>query len=461
MKRKIYTTLLFCTVSILIFTVYNFYTKRPFLSLYGKKALFEKKATEMLISSTYSKMGLVHELALSQELAERDFLRSENSRLKNLLDLKESKSPRISARILFNSLDTESGNIVVHVDSDADTTPIQKNDPVFAGEGTVLVGFILRKEKEVSQNNTRFSVSLVSAPHTVTMGYVKLENSEKESTQTNPIVQEVYRGSILGQGSGTMEMRIPTGIAILPDSAVYTEDDFLVGYVVDIKKGSQNEQVVNILSLVNITQSCDIFFERFIFFAILFLLIMKLLFASDHAGFEMKTDLISYCKSHGYEIEDIGPFSYNENDDYPEFMHACAHRMQDLLHKDVDVRAVVLGGSGQGEALVMNRYRGIRAVVYYGGYEDIVKLSREHNDANAISFGARFIDTDTAKKALAVWLETEFTQGERHERRILDIDREKKKVLFDIVRFVFLLSYFFFFAFTIFCVYKDMFGIEF
>jgi ribose 5-phosphate isomerase B len=83
---------------------------------------------------------------------------------------------------------------------------------------------------------------------------------------------------------------------------------------------------------------------------------------------------------------------------------------------------VVLGGSGQGEAMTANRHKGVRAAVLHSYNSDIVRLSREHNDANVLSFGARFLNERKTKKALKLWLETPFSAEERHERRIKKID---------------------------------------
>ncbi len=146
----------------------------------------------------------------------------------------------------------------------------------------------------------------------------------------------------------------------------------------------------------------------------------KIYIASDHAGFELKEKLIAYLvEDLGREVSDEGAFEYNEQDDYPDFVSKVAQKVSD---NPEDSLGIVLGGSGQGEAIVANRFKNIRATVYYGGNRDIIRVSREHNDSNILSLGARFLDNKTAKKAVTVWLNTEFSEDERHIRRINKID---------------------------------------
>jgi ribose 5-phosphate isomerase B len=145
---------------------------------------------------------------------------------------------------------------------------------------------------------------------------------------------------------------------------------------------------------------------------------MKIYLASDHAGFKYKEALLSTLAQMGHEVVDKGAFAEDPADDYPAFIRAAAK----AVANEKGTRAIVFGGSGQGEAMVANRMAGIRAAVYYGGSLDIIKLSREHNDANILSLGARFISLDEAKSAVALWLETAFSGDERHMRRIADID---------------------------------------
>lgn len=147
---------------------------------------------------------------------------------------------------------------------------------------------------------------------------------------------------------------------------------------------------------------------------------MRIYLGADHAGFELKEKLKSYLIETGYDAEDIGNFVYDEKDDYPDFIRKAA----DAVAKDPENnKGIILGGSGQGEAMVANRVKGIRAAVVFNYNEDIIRLSREHNDANVLSLAARFLSEEEAKKIVKLWLETEFLGEERHKRRILKIDK--------------------------------------
>lgn len=145
----------------------------------------------------------------------------------------------------------------------------------------------------------------------------------------------------------------------------------------------------------------------------------KIYIASDHAGFELKGKLINYLESEGYVIQDMGPFFFEPGDDYPDFISLAA---REVSHSPEYSLGVVIGGSGQGEAIVANRFPRIRANVYYGGSLESVKLAREHNDANILSLGARFMNEEEAKGALKLWLETPFSGEDRHIRRHMKIE---------------------------------------
>lgn len=147
---------------------------------------------------------------------------------------------------------------------------------------------------------------------------------------------------------------------------------------------------------------------------------MKLYFASDHAGFDLKNVLMNFAVTElGHEVEDCGAFTYDEIDDYPDFVNSAIANMQAASG---EAKAIILGGSGQGEAMCANRFQGARAMVYYGGPTEVIIHSREDNDANVLSLGARFINEDEAKNALNLWLSTPFSGEERHSRRIAKLD---------------------------------------
>ena len=145
---------------------------------------------------------------------------------------------------------------------------------------------------------------------------------------------------------------------------------------------------------------------------------MKIYIGSDHAGFELKEKLIPFLKELRHEVEDMGAHSYDPNDDYPDFVRPVA----EAVSKDSEARGVVLGGSGEGEGIATDRFNGVRTAVWYGGNMEPLKLSREHNDANILSLGARFVNEDEAKEAIKLWLETPFSGDERHVRRIGKLD---------------------------------------
>lgn len=142
---------------------------------------------------------------------------------------------------------------------------------------------------------------------------------------------------------------------------------------------------------------------------------MKIHVATDHAGFVHKQNLVQYLNEQGIEVIDHGALELVEGDDYPDYVTLCA---QAVAADPDESMGVIFGGSGQGEAMCANRVSGIRAVVYYGGPSDIITLSREHNAANILSIGARFVSSQEAVDAVSLWLSTPFAADERHVRRL-------------------------------------------
>ncbi len=160
---------------------------------------------------------------------------------------------------------------------------------------------------------------------------------------------------------------------------------------------------------------------------------MKIYFASDHAGFELKNELLAFVRDELHlEVQDCGALVYDPNDDYPALIASAARSLSRDVADGKDSRAIIIGASGQGEAIVANRYAHVRAVVYYGatgvqtdisGNElDMISSTRAHNDANALSLGARFISLSDATTVVQKWLSTPFSGEERHTRRIAQID---------------------------------------
>lgn len=160
---------------------------------------------------------------------------------------------------------------------------------------------------------------------------------------------------------------------------------------------------------------------------------MKIYVASDHAGFALKSMLVPFLKALGHDIEDCGAFEFDIADDYPPIVARAARKLSEDIAAGKESRAIVIGASGQGEAMVANRFPAVRCALYYGapaksqtdaaGRElDMIASTREHNDANALSLGARFLSESEAKETVQRWLETQFPGEERHVRRIKQID---------------------------------------
>jgi len=149
---------------------------------------------------------------------------------------------------------------------------------------------------------------------------------------------------------------------------------------------------------------------------------MKVYIATDHAGYELKEEVKKQLEEReDVEIYDCGALTLEEGDDYPHYMALAAERVQEDSMHDPAV-AIIFGGSGVGEAIVANRFAHVRAVVYAGGPLDVVKVSREHNDTNVLSLGARFVTVNEAMQAIDLFLSTTFPHVERHVDRIIQIE---------------------------------------
>ena len=144
---------------------------------------------------------------------------------------------------------------------------------------------------------------------------------------------------------------------------------------------------------------------------------MRVHIGTDHAGFELKQFLVEMLEASGYEVVDHGAKTYDALDDYPAPCIACGQGVVD----DAGSLGIVLGGSGYGEQISANKVRGVRAILAWN--EDTAKLGREHNNANVISIGARQHTQEEAWNLVKLFLETPFSEDERHQRRIDQIAR--------------------------------------
>lgn len=150
--------------------------------------------------------------------------------------------------------------------------------------------------------------------------------------------------------------------------------------------------------------------------------------ASDHAGFEYKAAIVAWLTQEGYSVIDVGATTYDPQDDFPDYIMAAAVA---VAAAPTTRAAIIFGGSGQGEAMAANRFSGVRATVYYGGSDEIISLSREHNDANVLALGARFISLDEAKRVIWTWLHLPAGTDDKYARRNRKIDsiaRNKRDV---------------------------------
>ena len=156
---------------------------------------------------------------------------------------------------------------------------------------------------------------------------------------------------------------------------------------------------------------------------------MKIFVGTDHAGYVLKEKLVAHLKGHGYEVVDKGAFEYDEHDDYPDFVVPVA---REVSKAPDTTRGIIMGATGEGEAIAANKFPHVRAVVYYGtatcvvdDEADIIVRSREHNNSNILSLGARYLTEEDMLSSVNLWLTTPFRDGERHIRRLAKIDQIK------------------------------------
>jgi ribose 5-phosphate isomerase B len=167
---------------------------------------------------------------------------------------------------------------------------------------------------------------------------------------------------------------------------------------------------------------------------------MKVYLATDHTGLELKDKIKAKLEQDGFDVEDCGAFEYDGDDDYPDWISKAAEKVSEQPDTS---RGIILGGSGQGEAMVANKFKGVRCALFYtpalptqpvnieGDKStdpfEMLKLTREHNNANMLSIGFRFVKDEDVLKAVTIWLEAPDASAERHVRRIEKIKKIEEK----------------------------------
>lgn len=157
---------------------------------------------------------------------------------------------------------------------------------------------------------------------------------------------------------------------------------------------------------------------------------MKIYLGTDHAGLQLKNAVKAFLLEKKYTVEDCGAFEFDMYDDYPDFIKLVAEKISDHPEE----KGIIFGGSGQAEAMTANKFKHVRAALFYGpvmphapidmnGHKsidpfEIVRLTRIHNNANILSIGARFVSLEDVKHAVTLFLTTAFGEDERHKRRI-------------------------------------------
>ncbi|CAB4688220.1 MAG: ribose-5-phosphate isomerase [Actinobacteria bacterium] len=139
---------------------------------------------------------------------------------------------------------------------------------------------------------------------------------------------------------------------------------------------------------------------------------MRIHIGSDHAGLELKGALVDYLESKGHNVTDHGPHEYDALDDYPDFCIPAA----EATVADPESLGIVLGGSGNGEQIAANKVKGVRAALAWS--VETAKLAKEHNNANVVGIGGRMHSIDECTAIIDAFIETPFSNDERHIRRI-------------------------------------------
>ena len=143
---------------------------------------------------------------------------------------------------------------------------------------------------------------------------------------------------------------------------------------------------------------------------------MNIIISNDHAGVELKNNVKKFLEAKGYSLKDVGN-NDGESVDYPDIIHPLAKE----ISENKDDKGIIMCGTGNGVSMVANKYKGVRAGLCWS--KEIAKLIRKHNNANVLSLPARFISIEEALEIVKVFLETDFEEGGRHERRVVKIDK--------------------------------------
>lgn len=163
--------------------------------------------------------------------------------------------------------------------------------------------------------------------------------------------------------------------------------------------------------------------------------------ATDHTGLELKNKVRKFLEKEGYEVEDCGAFNFDPSDDYPDFISKAA----EAVSKDPEnSRGIIFGGSGQAEMMVANKFKGVRCALFYAAIPpvraaditgrmstdpyEMIRLTREHNNANMLSIGVRFVTDEEALKIVLLWLKQPFPGDARHVRRIEKIRKIEETI---------------------------------
>lgn len=167
---------------------------------------------------------------------------------------------------------------------------------------------------------------------------------------------------------------------------------------------------------------------------------MKVYLATDHTGLDLKNKVKDFLRQEKHDVEDCGAYEYDKDDDYPDWISKAAQKVSE----DPDQRGIIFGGSGQGEAMVANKFKNVRCALFYTpalptqtvdieGEKstdpfEILKLSRTHNKANMLSIGFRFVKDEDVFKAIKIWMETPDPTVERHLRRVEKIKKIEEEI---------------------------------